>query len=343
MVAISAVRSSNESLRDLPSHLSSPTAVFTGATQGIGLATLRQLATYTVAPTCYIVGRSESRVQEIINELKELNVKGTYIFVKGEVALLESVDECCAKVKESLGEKGLDLLYMSQGYLSFGGRDGTLLCDVIKTVKSLRTCRLTVSPAETKEGIDTLLSLRYYSRLRFVHNLLVSVNISFTLLCLPNIRLKQHTSLPSASCTPFPLLPPSYQHTHPLTSSHPPQPLLSLAPNPRTVSVLAGGQEGKINLDDLSLKHNYGVLTCANHGSTMTSLAFEHLAHQHPTISFIHVFPGYVRTNIMQSGFPWVCLPFTSLPEYERSETTCADGGNIYSPSPTSSNTSSSL
>lgn len=124
MVAISAVRSSNESLLNLPPHLSSPTAVFTGATQGIGLATLRQLATYTVAPTCYIVGRSEARVQEIIDELKQLNVKGTYISVKGEVALLESVDECCKKIKESLGEKGLDMLYMSQGYIDFGGRNG---------------------------------------------------------------------------------------------------------------------------------------------------------------------------------------------------------------------------
>lgn len=124
MVAISLVRSSNESLRNLPAHLSSPTAVFTGATQGIGLATLRQLAIHTVTPTCYIVGRSEAKVQEIVNELKELNAKGTYVFVKGEVALLESVDECCKEIKEALGGKGLDLLYMSQGYLTFGGRNG---------------------------------------------------------------------------------------------------------------------------------------------------------------------------------------------------------------------------
>ncbi|KAL8645307.1 MAG: hypothetical protein Q9210_006779 [Variospora velana] len=127
MVAISLVRSSNESLRNLPRHLSSPTAVFTGATQGIGLATLRQLAIHTVTPTCYIVGRSEARVQEIIGELKELNARGTYVCVKGEVALLERVDECCGKIKGMLGEgKGLDLLYMSQGYLSFGGRNASL-------------------------------------------------------------------------------------------------------------------------------------------------------------------------------------------------------------------------
>ncbi|KAL8752847.1 MAG: hypothetical protein Q9199_005452, partial [Rusavskia elegans] len=77
MVAINPVRSSNESLRDLPPHLSSSTAVFTGATQGIGLATLRQLALYTVTPTCYIVERSEARAKEIIDDLKEVNGKGT--------------------------------------------------------------------------------------------------------------------------------------------------------------------------------------------------------------------------------------------------------------------------
>ncbi|KAI4119553.1 MAG: hypothetical protein LQ345_000550 [Seirophora villosa] len=231
MVAISLVRSSNESLRNLPPHLSSPTAVFTGATQGIGLATLRQLAIHTVTPTCYIVGRSEAKVQEIIDELKELNARGTYVFVKGEVALLESVDECCAKIKGMLGEgKALDLLYMSQGFLTLGGRN------------------------ETKEGIDTLLSLRYYSRLRFVYNLL---------------------------------------------------PLLSLAPYPHVVSVLAGGKENTINEDDLDLKHNYGVLTSAHHGTTMSSLALEHLARQNPAVAFVHIYPGYVRTNILQSGFSW--------------------------------------
>ena len=127
MVAISLVRQSNEQLRNLPSHLSSPTAVFAGATRGIGLATLRQLAIHTVNPTCYIVGRSEAKGQEVVDELKELNGKGKYVFVEGEVSLLEGVDKCCEEIKRLIGDgKGLDILYMSQGYITFGGRDGEL-------------------------------------------------------------------------------------------------------------------------------------------------------------------------------------------------------------------------
>ena len=127
MVAIKLVRESNEQLRSLSAPYSSPTGVFTGATQGIGLATLRQLAIHTVNPTCYIIGRSEERTKAIIDELKELNGKGKYVFVKGEVALLESVDQACNEIKDMIekdGGNGLDILYMSQGYLTFAGRDG---------------------------------------------------------------------------------------------------------------------------------------------------------------------------------------------------------------------------
>jgi NAD(P)-dependent dehydrogenase (short-subunit alcohol dehydrogenase family) len=71
----------------------------------------------------------------------------------------------------------------------------------------------------------------------------------------------------------------------------------------RVVSVLGGGFEGNINADDLDLKHNYNIVSCAMHSVTMTSLAMEHLAASHRT-SFVHVFPGLVGTNIYTNSFP---------------------------------------
>lgn len=120
MVALSLVRESNSKLKSL----SNPVAVFVGATQGIGLSTLQQYAALTSAPKIYIVGRSEPVGERIIDDLKERNAEGTYVFLKGQVSLLESVDEVCGEIKGR--EKRLDLLFMSAGFLSFGGRDGEI-------------------------------------------------------------------------------------------------------------------------------------------------------------------------------------------------------------------------
>jgi NAD(P)-dependent dehydrogenase (short-subunit alcohol dehydrogenase family) len=70
----------------------------------------------------------------------------------------------------------------------------------------------------------------------------------------------------------------------------------------RVVSVLGGGFEGNIRADDLDLKHNYNIVSCAMHSVTMTSLAMEHLAASHRA-SFVHVFPGLVGTNIYTNSF----------------------------------------
>jgi NAD(P)-dependent dehydrogenase (short-subunit alcohol dehydrogenase family) len=82
-------------------------------------------------------------------------------------------------------------------------------------------------------------------------------------------------------------------------------PLLEAAePQPgRVVSVLGGGFEGNINADDLDLKHNYSIVSCAMHSVSMTSLAMEHLAASHRA-SFVHVYPGLVGTNIYTNSFP---------------------------------------
>ena len=66
----------------------------------------------------------------------------------------------------------------------------------------------------------------------------------------------------------------------------------------RVVSVLEGGGESaSINLDDLGLKQSYSVKNAAKHAITMTGLAFEELAKENSTVSFVHAYPGIVKTN----------------------------------------------
>jgi NAD(P)-dependent dehydrogenase (short-subunit alcohol dehydrogenase family) len=86
-------------------------------------------------------------------------------------------------------------------------------------------------------------------------------------------------------------------------------PLLNAAPAPRVVSVLAGGQEGTIFPEDLSLKDpaHYSFINAAVAGATYMTLFFEQLQKQQPKISFVHAFPGFVRTNLFNDSqnLPW--------------------------------------
>lgn len=66
----------------------------------------------------------------------------------------------------------------------------------------------------------------------------------------------------------------------------------------RVVSVLSAGSEGKLHLDDLSLKTHYGMKACADHATTMNSLAIAQLASRNPNTTFVHTCPGPVKTNL---------------------------------------------
>ncbi|KAL9100924.1 MAG: hypothetical protein Q9163_003760 [Psora crenata] len=226
MVAIAAVRASNALISTSLSP--SPTALFVGATSGIGQSTLEAFAANTQTPTVFIVGRSKSAGESIVNNLKgNINPGGKYEFIPADCTLISEVDRVCDYVKDKVNGQ-LDFVCLSCGYLSFGGRD------------------------ETKEGLDALLSLRYYARMRFVQRLL------------------------------------------PLHPKH-------------ILSVLAATTENKLIEEDLTLKDpkNYGIVACATHASTMTSLSFEHLAKHYPDTAFVHSYPGIVKTQAFTRGFPW--------------------------------------
>jgi hypothetical protein len=70
----------------------------------------------------------------------------------------------------------------------------------------------------------------------------------------------------------------------------------------RVVTVLATGSEGPIIEDDLELKHNFTFRNCRNHAIVMNDFACEELARQHPGTAFVHIFPGYVKTGLLDHG-----------------------------------------
>ncbi|GAB1732894.1 hypothetical protein NU195Hw_g3018t1 [Hortaea werneckii] len=145
MVAISEVKSANASLENSPQQL---TAVFTGATNGIGLATLRAFAKHISNPRAIIIGRNQASFAHELDNLHSLNPNGTYTFLENDISLIRTIDHITQTIQTHLAGTQIDLLIMSQGYISFSGRE------------------------PNAEGLDTSISLRYYGRIRFAQNLL---------------------------------------------------------------------------------------------------------------------------------------------------------------------------
>ena len=80
-------------------------------------------------------------------------------------------------------------------------------------------------------------------------------------------------------------------------------PLLNQAPTPRVLSVLAGGQERKLITDDIGLKDNFSLLNVVDQTTTMHTLALEQVAKTNTSISFVHVYPGWVQTDLVGKLF----------------------------------------
>ncbi|KAK4446009.1 hypothetical protein QBC34DRAFT_441211 [Podospora aff. communis PSN243] len=217
MVSLDEIRSSNARIATaLPAGL---VAVFLGGTGAVGGTSLRQFAKHTVKPRIYFLGRSQESGDRIVAELKELNPDGEYIFLSADVSLLGAADDVCGDIKSR--ENHINLLFMTTGTLGTG--------------------------EATAEGLDYGAAVSYYSRVRFIVNLL---------------------------------------------------PLLQRAPSlRRVVTVLAGTKEGEINFDDFS-GASLPMTQLRGHLGSMTTLALESIALEAPDVSFVHSFPGSVKTNL---------------------------------------------
>lgn len=74
--------------------------------------------------------------------------------------------------------------------------------------------------------------------------------------------------------------------------------------NARVVSVLAPGNEGPVNMNDLALKTTFSLANANRHITEFNSLAVVRWAKLYPKIGFLHAGPGVVHTGITRE-FPW--------------------------------------
>lgn len=72
----------------------------------------------------------------------------------------------------------------------------------------------------------------------------------------------------------------------------------------RVVSVLAPGEEALLDFDNLDLKRDFSLRKAAAHAITMTDFTFEEMAKKSPSVSFVHAYPGAVKTGFAkEAGF----------------------------------------
>jgi hypothetical protein len=82
-------------------------------------------------------------------------------------------------------------------------------------------------------------------------------------------------------------------------------PLLSKSSSPRIVSILAAGREATVVTSDLELSSpdNYSLANATNHTATLTTLSMDELSKENPKVTFIHKYPGIVKTGLLGKMF----------------------------------------
>lgn len=123
----------------------------------------------------YLVGRTLAKVQPLIDECQKACPVGQFLFVQAkDLALLKDVDEMCVELvkmeeKEAKAKSQtpkINILVMGQAnFAPFAPRQGILPGFTHVDISTNKR-------AETTEGLDTFMSLIYYSRMRLTVSLL---------------------------------------------------------------------------------------------------------------------------------------------------------------------------
>ncbi|KAI0744181.1 hypothetical protein C8Q80DRAFT_1107060 [Daedaleopsis nitida] len=250
MPALAAARAANAAFS--PAYF--PIAVFVGGTSGIGRATAEAFARYTKGNAhIVIVGRNKAAADEIIASFpKPTAPEAKHEFVQSDVFLMRNIQATTAALRERLPK--INFLVLSCGLFNLRGRD------------------------ETAEGIDKRLGLHYYTRWKFLYDLI------------PLVRKAKDAG-----------------------------------EDAKVMSILAAGQGGAMDLNDLGLRKNYSVARAGLTSPTYTDMMFEHYAEEYPDIAFVHTYPGMVDTPILRPH--WTIRPLLGplLAAFATSPQDCAE------------------
>jgi len=98
------------------------TAVFVGATSGIGKATLTRVVAQKIPIKIYVIGRNATKQRVFLDELPKSNKKADIVFMEAEVSLMAETKRVCNEIKAT--ETSLDAVFLSTGYIPWGGSEG---------------------------------------------------------------------------------------------------------------------------------------------------------------------------------------------------------------------------
>jgi hypothetical protein len=69
----------------------------------------------------------------------------------------------------------------------------------------------------------------------------------------------------------------------------------------RVINVFTAGKEGPLDTNDIQA-WKVPVRSITSHASSLATVSFEALAKKAPDVSFVHGFPGFVKTNLARRG-----------------------------------------
>ena len=262
MPSLAAIRAANAAFS--PSYI--PVALFVGGTAGIGQGIVEAFARHLKGKAhIIIVGRNRAAAQSIISRLPKptsgSNV--THEFVQCDATLMKNVDVVTKELLTRVPK--INFLVMTAGYITTKGRD------------------------ETEEGIDKKLAVHYYSRWKFINDLLPALKKAKEM----GEDAKVLSVMAAGKGTKIDLDDLGLKKSYTLAR--------------------AGTQAPTYN--DLMVEVNHYCLSVSQK-KTVTHppcSSNQEYAARNPDLAFIHAYPGVVRTGLMASSDSLILRAVSSI------------------------------